>query len=336
MNRTFYISKQRRNSTAATFPVLLAITILCGFGITLDLSPQTRVELIVLAVLFGVATCLYLLSLIEYRLYRLTVRDDWIVERNLIGETRLRLSDVAEVHWKPIRDGSRILLKAIGNRLTLDLTEFEEGDRLRLIRYFRRLINPERQRGWAQFCLDVAVPLRREVEQRDPSPDPDEVMIRRSRVDLYFAPLTGIATLAGWCGWWWLNDWRYFMASVVAAVFWATLRWSILAKGIKYGRLERVPGLPLGIWAFVTGMVVLPLAVILSPDGWWPRIAGLPSGQIAMGAFLLAWFALCHYLLARSQRLQRARKQKQAVHAVKRWEQEEAATEGMEHNGGGT
>jgi hypothetical protein len=180
-------------------------------------------------------------------------------------------------------------------------------------------VDSAQQRDWPLFCLKVAMPLRQGVEGSDPPPGPDEKVIRRGSIDLWFGSATVVLTCVGVGGWWWLNDRQFLAPPALAAIHWGLLRWCIPAKGIKFKRLGSVPGQASFLCTLLAGMVVVPVAFLLI------RWAALPMSELAFVAIAVAWFALVCFLGNRSQRLLRIRQQKQAEDAVEQWERGENA-----------
>jgi hypothetical protein len=156
----------------------------------------------------------------------------------VIRKRQFDVTNVAQLIWNPTPHSGRIDLVAFGRKSRIDLQGYANADRLRMIRWFRRLIPLDKQQGWPLFCHKQALPLRRDLSTAAAEPlRPDEILITRRRYDVAAAvalPAALFVASSVWLVFAWPG---LFLMLPVLAGAWLVVRFATPRDGLRWKRV---------------------------------------------------------------------------------------------------
>ncbi len=256
--------------------------------------------------------------LLAYWRYSLAVRDRHLVEKGVIFNQEIQFSEITEVRWRSTPEGGAIVLKTARSQVKLRFHNFEQAQRLSLIRFFRNKLPHAIQQDWPLFCYKVALPIREAPRDREPSED--EARFTRRRLDWYFLPAVIVAAVMGFLFWWTLGLSRLLAAPVFVAALWWTLRTMTPRQGIVAKRLARSEDRRT-VAALLLGLVLLFPLLFLARllENQYPA-----AGITAMLLLSLALFLLVFRETARNDRRRQEQALQAAPAATEEWDRQEA------------
>ncbi|MGL4460834.1 MAG: hypothetical protein ACRDD1_20380 [Planctomycetia bacterium] len=157
------------------------------------------------------------------------------------GAYRKELGDATSATRVQWRTGPQATIHYIFRpTMTIDLTNYDDADRLKFIEWLRRSVPEDRQEDWPEFCRHTAAPLRRRVdlaEGRRVLDPATEVMRSRGGIDRQYLVAAPIVLVVVTGLWWATGIVLPFAALPVLAVIWLIARSQIPKQGLV--RLRR-------------------------------------------------------------------------------------------------
>tara|TARA_R110002095_G_scaffold188226_4_gene165550 strand:+ start:18100 stop:18564 length:465 start_codon:yes stop_codon:yes gene_type:complete len=132
------------------------------------------------------------------------------------------LSEVKEAKW----DVDHLIVDPKTKAGDINLNQYDQEDRLWLIRYFRHELPPSSQVNWDRFCLRFAIPLQDRLQAELRPPESDEILVTRQRYDRIGIPLNVILSLIGFYISWKLNHFAVLILPAFSIGFWLLLRYT--------------------------------------------------------------------------------------------------------------
>ncbi len=250
--------------------------------------------LILGVVVWGAMSFLGLWLLLAYRRESLTIDGQTVTQRGVLFSRTLWLPDLRFARWIVSPEGAVALQSPLG-RVNIYLGNFEPHERLLLIRLLRALLPEDAHRDWPAFCLKVALPLRRRCEWADSDSPPlgeGQVLVRRRRLDVYFAIGILLAVPLGIFSWWLAGNRAGLAVPAWLIAMWLYVRFSVPKRGFGSQRLsERKDKSPLLLClAALLGLPVCFAAVRLLAPGAVGNAIMIVLGVTLLGLMMVAGY----------------------------------------------
>ncbi len=310
MDATFRHRRRNLHLAIACIPGFLAWAALNLFVFVVMAKPNVD-RLAAAAVMGGlplVMAGLSLWTLIAYWREELTIRDGRIVFRGVVRRKEIGLSELVEARWRP--ESRRLILRGESTRITVDLRNYEEDDRNRLIDLLRSAIRPEIQTDWALFAHKVG--YRRPRVDRT-KPRPDEALLTRVRWDRYLVPLLVMSSLAGIASWKVTGEPRFLVTPLILLGAWAFARMVIPRDGVVSTKLS-ASAPPGSFLRFLLLWTLAALSCLIAHETFRSRMAH-PEAVRIVGA--LIWVGGLLFEAHKEDRRQRRRDREAADQAAK-------------------
>jgi hypothetical protein len=272
----------------------------------------------------GVAVCgtMLLVSLYvvaAYYVERFTIQGTRISIRSVFRNHEFDVSEVQSLKWIAYPRGGRICFRLSGSTARFDLSEYNEADRLDMIRSLHDLVPPQVQDNWPLYCHKVALPLRdgRAYVVRT-STVRQYCTISRKRYDRMLAIGLPVAVVLAVVLWAWLKTNEVIVLPFVVIGFWLLLRFHVPREG---GTAERLTTNAQGYAAFIMlGAIMGSQLVVIGLRLWGIE----KSTSCGVGCIILVP-AVCVevYLLHKAEKQRRAADEQAAQSAVADWQQGE-------------
>jgi hypothetical protein len=246
----------------------VVVGIASAYGMWIDAAPDRRLwGVLFFSSFWGVMASLSAWTLLAYWRESLTISNGSVTQQGVIREREIQLEDVNAAEWRLVKGGG-LKLRTSSETVSINLDNFEPGERLWLIRHFRDSLPDGVQVNWPLFCHRIAVPLR-DRDVRRPC-GPDDVVLTRRRWDWYFIPFVLVATVFGIVAWLKLGLPRMLAAPLLPIPLWLLLRLKTPKEGIKTKRMTRESdqgraALTAGLWGGGFFAVLLILKVLNLP-----------------------------------------------------------------------
>lgn len=210
--------------------------------------------------------------------------------RTLLGNRRFDASGLETLIWKVTHGGS-IVFEAQGVKSRLDLFEFSDKDRLRIITAARDLVPTTVQMGWPDFCQKVALPLRdRATSRAESRPNSEKITI--TRILRVYAVEISIWLLIAAPFWFWTKkSWSIHELLLGGLVAWLICRF----ENFRDERAEpRAPSTERAVSRVILGAFVVLIVIFeVGASNWigWASIALLMgvAGPTAARLFFTAY-----------------------------------------------
>jgi|GEM_PF-2676212 len=328
MDKTFRRKFLGTRVTAIIYLSLFVLLSLFGFSILLlenravfgfdknDLEAVAGVGAGVAAL--GLMTLLWMLVWLGYRAQRFTIMGTTISNRSLFRHHEFDFADLNEkesLTWQM----RGIDFRARGARSSLDLALIAgDEDFILLIESLRDRVPSTFQKGWPQFCLKIAVPLKEKQLRRAPwtiqDMPPGAFLNTRRRYDRVAALAIPLLLGLGLLLWLGVNLLEGLLLPIPVAAAWLAMRFHISPAG----EMERGVNPPwlvpfVGIcWAVIGGTLVILLS--LSFFG----IRGPAMGWIFNGVLMVSVTVMI-LLMHKADKQRRAGDEIAVVSAEQRW-----------------
>jgi len=324
MERVFYLRKRYRNVAIGSLLFFLCMGIGSPIGMMLDAPENRQVSFAIFtAVFWGFWVCLELWSLLEYRCKSVSIRNGHVLLKEVNGSTEIHLSDVTQAQWRWGEQG-RIILRTATKKALIEFNKFESNEALWLVRYFRDGLSESVQHGWDIFCYKTAVRLRKDVEETDSPPEPDEVVIHRNRWNWYFIPASVLLSVWGVVHYWTTAETRVFGMPILIAGLWIYLWINTPQTGMVAKRIRAVPGQTGYIFWCLLPLIGLALYGIFKQYLLVPLLVGIVAGVVWVGGMV--------FFIFRMIRKERQRDLETARLAVLQWATGENRRDDIEKN----
>jgi hypothetical protein len=340
MHETFRLSKSILRQGLVCTPLFLAATIgsACVFFIQNPAKhgfngPHSVAITGTMGVLvFGTMTLLGAYTLLAYHREWVTIGSTFVAMRSVFKDRRFDAARIDKLVWKPSPQQSRIVFEVLGQRTRIDLGNYGNDDRLRMITLLHALVAEEKQVGWPLFCYKCALPLRDSfLPAADRPLGPNEILVTRERYDRFFLKLLPLSIEATAVAWWMVRHPVALLIPVVLLMSWFVLRLEAGPEGSRQARMHWEPGL--------SGMLP-PFAILLA----FPLVAAEMQqagfAQTAINSTCGVLIAVALGLMFHAGRKADKRRQREdeiAVPAsVARWEQGEVGQWQFEQAGAGS
>jgi hypothetical protein len=240
MNASFRYGESTRNSSPILL-VLPSVLALSTAGFCFSLIDLKSPAPITAACMFGAFPffmfCVGVFGALSISQHMLTIQDDRLTVRGLLGTKDIDLKEVTRARWIP-RWG--VSLQSGKVRLVILLRGYERPEQEAIIHHLRSVIDPAVQIDWNLFAYKRAL---RVLKPQRTKAGPDEVLVHRSywdrRLLLLGLPLIVAGGMISVVAWRMTGESRY-LATVIGTVHLLLWGWLIVRYQVPVqGRIDR-------------------------------------------------------------------------------------------------